>query len=132
MKEQVRPTTLQLRQPAVDQIDIVEVMHALADRTRLAIVEQLRASGERACGSFDVEVGPSTLTHHFKVLRDSGLIEQHEIGRRRINNLRTDDLEKRFPGLLASIFDADTQQARPGKGPRPATLKHATGLARQG
>lgn len=114
MKAPAKAPAVRLRQPAAEEIDIVEVMHALGDRTRLAIVSQLRASGERACGTFDVDVAASTLTHHMRVLRDSGLIEQHEIGRRRMSVLRERDLENRFPGLLDSIFGrlTDTYAAR--------------------
>lgn len=90
--------------PPADAIDVVEVMHAFADPTRLAIVRQLVDDGDRACGSFDVDVSPSTLSHHFKVLREAGVISQREQGRRRLTSLRSAVLEERFPGLLSSIF----------------------------
>lgn len=31
---------------------------------------------EHACGSFDLPVGKATRTHHFRVLREAGLIDQ--------------------------------------------------------
>ena len=51
-------------------------------------------------------VTKSTCTHHFKVLRDAGVIRQRQEGTRRLNTLRRDDLEARFPGLLGTILEA--------------------------
>ncbi len=96
--------------PALEQISLVEVLHALADPTRLTIVHTLYAETERACGTFPVAVAPSTLTHHFRVLRQAGIISQREEGNRRWTALRRDDLEQRFPGLLDSILRADARE----------------------
>ncbi|MBL0888360.1 ArsR/SmtB family transcription factor [Myceligenerans indicum] len=93
-----------LPSPPTDDIDVVDVMHALADPTRLTIVRQLLEGGEQACGGFDVRVSASTLSHHFKVLREAGVIDQREQGRHRMTSLRSTDLETRFPGLLTSVF----------------------------
>jgi DNA-binding transcriptional ArsR family regulator len=49
-------------------------------------------------------VTKSTLTHHFRVLREAGVIEQREEGTARLNSLRRDDLDRRFPGLLDAIL----------------------------
>ena len=62
--------------------------------------------GERSCGSFDVPVTKSTCTHHFKVLREAGVIAQRQDGRARLNTLRSEDLEARFPGVLDAILGA--------------------------
>jgi DNA-binding transcriptional ArsR family regulator len=51
-------------------------------------------------------VTKSTCTHHFKVLREAGVIRQRHAGTARLNALRTEDLEARFPGLLATILEA--------------------------
>jgi DNA-binding transcriptional ArsR family regulator len=53
-----------------------------------------------------VDVAPSTLSHHFKVLRESGLIRQREEANRRLTALRSADLEARFPALLATVLAA--------------------------
>lgn len=90
--------------PAPEQIDILDVLHALSDGTRMTIVQTLAASPERACGTFPVHVAPSTLTHHFRVLREAGVIRQREEGNRRWTSLRAADLEDRFPGLLERIL----------------------------
>ncbi|CNF03785.1 ArsR family transcriptional regulator [Mycobacterium tuberculosis] len=100
--------------PGVDRLDVLDVLHALADPTRMTIVRTLRADPERACGTFPVDVAPSTLSHHFRVLRESGVIRQRDDGNRRWTTLRHKDLETRFPGLLDTVVGAyDRQQARP-------------------
>jgi DNA-binding transcriptional ArsR family regulator len=60
-----------------------------------------------------VDVAPSTLTHHFRVLREAGVIRQREDGNRRWTTLRLDDLDARFPGLLEAIVTAYDRQATP-------------------
>ncbi|MFJ9458831.1 ArsR/SmtB family transcription factor [Kitasatospora sp. NPDC101447] len=95
-----------LAHPATEEIDLFDVLHALSDPTRMTIVRVLRAEPERACGTFPVDVAPSTLSHHFKVLRESGLISQREEANRRFSALRTVDLERRFPGLLDTVLAA--------------------------
>jgi len=57
-----------------------------------------------------VDVAPSTLTHHFRVLREAGVIRQRADGNRRWTTLRSADLEARFPGQLATINAAFRQQ----------------------
>ena len=94
----------ELVHPAADQLRLVDVLHALADPTRLTIVRTLQESGERACGTFPVTVAPSTLTHHFRVLREAGVVQQREAGKHRWTALRQDDLEARFPGVLHTIL----------------------------
>ena len=92
--------------PPADELTLVGVLHALADPTRMTIVQTLHAEAERACGTFPVTVSPSTLTHHFRVLREAGIIRQREEGSRRWTMLRDDDLDERFPGLLTAIMAA--------------------------
>jgi DNA-binding transcriptional ArsR family regulator len=96
--------TLTLTQPGAADLDLPTVLHALSDPVRLEIVQELYASdGERACGSFEVPVAKSTLTHHFRVLREAGIICQRHSGTSRMSKLRREDLERRFPGLLAAV-----------------------------
>jgi DNA-binding transcriptional ArsR family regulator len=91
--------------PQRDEIELGAVLHALSDPVRLKIIAALAgADRERSCGSFDVPVTKSTCTHHFKVLREAGIIQQRQEGTARLNTLRTDDLEARFPGLLGTIL----------------------------
>lgn len=96
----------ELTHPATADFDLLDVLHALSDPTRMTIVQTLRVDLERACGTFPVEVAPSTLTHHFRVLREAGVIRQREDGNRRWTTLRFDDLQARFPGLIDTIAKA--------------------------
>ena len=95
--------------PAREDIELVGVLHALSDPMRLRIVAAL-ADGEQplTCGSFELPVTKSTCTHHFKVLREAGVIRQRQHGTTRLNTLRRDDLEARFPGLLETVLRAAT------------------------
>jgi DNA-binding transcriptional ArsR family regulator len=100
--------------PEPDEFDVLDILHALSDPTRMTIVQTLRATPERACGTFPVDVAPSTLTHHFRVLREAGVIRQREDGNRRWTALRDEDLEGRFPSLLDTIVTAyETGLPRP-------------------
>lgn len=93
-----------LTHPDVAALTLVAVLHALADPTRLTIVQTLRHGPERPCGTFPVSVAPSTLTHHFRVLRQAGVIRQREQGNRRWTTLRLADLDSRFPGLVDAVL----------------------------
>jgi DNA-binding transcriptional ArsR family regulator len=101
----------ELTHPEAAELDLLDVLHALADPTRMTIVRTLRADPERACGTFPVEVAPSTLTHHFRVLREAGIIRQRQDGNRRWTTLRAADLEDRFPGLLGTVLTSYELQA---------------------
>ncbi|MER6689245.1 ArsR/SmtB family transcription factor [Streptomyces minutiscleroticus] len=93
--------------PDTDAITLQGVLDALVDPVRRSIVRQLaQAFDDLACGAFGISVSRSTGTHHFKVLRQAGVIRQYYIGTSRMNTLRTDDLEHLFPGLLPSIINA--------------------------
>lgn len=87
------------------------MLAALGDPIRLAIVRALAESGGagRPCGSFGLPVSKSTLTHHFRVLREAGIIEQRECGTRRLTALRRAQLEARYPGLLDCVLDRETR-----------------------
>ena len=96
-----------IAQPARSEIELAAVLHALSDPVRLRIVAALAVAGEEpSCGSFDLPVTKSTCTHHFKVLREAGVIQQRQRGTARLNALRRQDLDARFPGLLDSVLRA--------------------------
>ncbi len=99
--------TDQIAHPSRTELELGAVLHALSDPVRLMIVAEL-ARGEReyTCGSFALPVTKSTCTHHFKVLREAGVIHQRQQGTARVNTLRRADLEARFPGLLQTILQA--------------------------
>lgn len=104
-----------LEEPDLREIDLSAVLAALADPVRLGIVAELRARTEVACGSFDVAVARSTLSHHLKVLREAGLTRTRVEGVERRVTLREDDLDARFPGLLEAVLAAVAPK-RTGRG----------------
>ncbi|MFF8730577.1 ArsR/SmtB family transcription factor [Streptomyces sp. NPDC015171] len=105
-----------LPHPECEQIRLESVLHALSDSMRLRIVRELAATeAELSCSFFDLPVTKSTTTHHFRVLRESGVIRQVYRGTAKMNGLRRDDLDRLFPGLLDSLLAAaDRQAARIG------------------
>lgn len=82
------------------------VLYALSDPIRLCIVDTIYESGERSCGDIDVPVVKSTFSHHSRTLREAGIVHVRVQGTQRFLSIRTEDLEARFPGLLASILQA--------------------------
>lgn len=81
---------------------------------RRSIAAQLyRAPEDISCGKFDLPVARSTATHHFNVLREAGIIRQYYVGTSRMNTLRRDDLDTRFPGLLDACVREDTADTGP-------------------
>jgi DNA-binding transcriptional ArsR family regulator len=101
-----------LHHPDRDELDLPTVLHALSDPQRLRIVGQLATREEPcACSSFGLDVTKSTLTHHFRVLREAGLISQALAGTSKMNTLRRDDLDARFPGLLDAVLAAGAATA---------------------
>ncbi|MFF4547179.1 ArsR/SmtB family transcription factor [Streptomyces sp. NPDC001435] len=105
-------TSRALPHPSCDEIRLEAVLHALSDPLRLQIVRDLATDGgELSCSHFDLPVTKSTTTHHFRVLRESGVIRQVYRGTAKMNGLRREDLEQLFPGLLDSLLAAADRQA---------------------
>ena len=88
--------------PSREDIALSAVLHALSDPLRLQIVLHLVPRDEESC-AFGVPVTRSTLSHHLRVLREAGLTQTRITGTQRFVSVRRDDLEARFPGLLAAI-----------------------------
>jgi DNA-binding transcriptional ArsR family regulator len=95
-----------LSHPARHELELAAVLHALSDPMRLRIVAGLAVEDKRTCKSFNLPVTKSTCTHHFRVLREAGVIRQRVEGTARVNSLRRQDLDARFPGLLDSVLQA--------------------------
>jgi DNA-binding transcriptional ArsR family regulator len=98
-----------LPEPARSDIDLTAVLSALADPNRRALLAHLHEVGEPLdCGTLDRRVATGlsapTLSHHYKVLRESGLTRTYAEGRTRIISIRYEDVESRFPGLLAAVL----------------------------
>lgn len=97
---------MELPVPPIEQVGLSQVFRALADPLRFAVVADLaadREDGERACVSFPMPVAKSTKTHHWRVLREAGLIRQRDAGNGTFVRLRRAEFEQRFPGLLDTV-----------------------------
>jgi DNA-binding transcriptional ArsR family regulator len=87
------------------ELDLSSILHALSDPQRRTIVRELAAREEPVpCGAIELDVGKSTRTHHFRVLREAGLIEQRRDGTRKLTSLRRQEVDERFPGLLDAVL----------------------------
>lgn len=107
-----------LPEPDIADLRLETILGALADPLRLTIVRKLMLEAQaydHPCGWFGFDRPKSSLTHHFKALREAGVIRQRQYGLERRSRLRSEDLEARFPGLLALVAH---WQPSSGKKPR--------------
>ena len=104
----------ELFHPAREELSLPAVLYALSDPIRLRIVRVLAANGERACGTFGLPIAKATVSHHFKVLRETGLIQMRREGTQTLSTLRRADLDARFPGLLDAVLQAATAASPAG------------------
>ena len=95
-----------LNHPDLRALDVVAVLDALSNPLRLEAVRQIAAGSALTCGSVLPGVSKSTASHHWRVLRESGVLHQERVGRTVIMSLRENDLDTRFPGLLKAILSA--------------------------
>ena len=95
-----------LYHPERKNISLAGVLYALGDPVRLEIVRQLAMKKEQCCGDFDFAIAKSTMSNHFKILRESGVVLTRKEGTQHINTLRTQDLEELFPGLLSAVLNS--------------------------
>lgn len=97
-----------LPEPAVEDLRLEVVLGALSEPLRMGIVRKLLLDSEafdHPCGWFGLDRPKSSLTHHFKALREAGVTRQRQYGLERRSHVRVADLEARFPGLLRLVAD---------------------------
>jgi DNA-binding transcriptional ArsR family regulator len=111
-----------LHHPSVEQIQLEDVLAALGHPVRMQILRTIDQAGECACNAVPLDISKSTATHHWRVLREAGIIYQRPAGRTMLTTLRRDDLQARFPGLLDVILGACT----PGTVTGPSTKATAS------
>lgn len=102
-----------LPEPGRQDIRLEKILAVLSEPLRLTIVQQLLTGAEdydHTCGWFGLDRPKSTLTHHFKALREAGVITQRQYGLERRSRVRLDDLNARFPGLIEIILDWEPSQ----------------------
>ena len=95
-----------LKHPKTDDIELTRVLYALSDPVRLDVVRQLDREGEATCAALDGGRPKSSMSHHFKILREAGVLLTEKAGKEHFNRLRAAELEKRFPGLLRAVLRA--------------------------
>jgi DNA-binding transcriptional ArsR family regulator len=91
--------------PEADEIRLERVLYALSDSLRLSIVRQL-AEAAASCAALDRGRPKSTMSHHFRVLREAGVVRTRSEGVTHMNELRREELDRRFPGLLSAVLAA--------------------------
>lgn len=97
--------------PSIDDITLEALFYALGNDARLRIVANLANAGKKPliCAE-SVEgiedLSQSTTSHHFRVLREGGLVYSERKGKECLNTLRTAELEAKFPGVMKSILAA--------------------------
>jgi DNA-binding transcriptional ArsR family regulator len=109
--------------PAIQEVSVEAILHALSDPVRVAIYADIvRRDCSENCSTFltvrDRPIPKSTLSHHFKVLREAGLIRSERRGVEMMNTSRCDEVEKRYPGLIQTIVRAHEIQVKAEKGAR--------------
>ncbi len=121
------PTARALPHPDISDVSLPQVLFALSDPTRLDLVRELAAQGALSvaqCQAAGGDVPKSTFSHHLRTLREAGLIWSIPDGRRRTIELRRDDVDRRFPGLLTAVL-SDDRPASP-RDPDMPELRPAT------
>ncbi len=101
--------------PPIENLTVQGILHALSDPVRAAIFISLaKTESATPCCQFlqvtDRTIPKSTLSQHFRVLRESGLVHSERRGVEVRNSSRCQDIEQRFPGLLQAILRAYQQQ----------------------
>lgn len=95
-----------LYHPGKEAISLTTVLYALSDPIRLRIVRNLAKGEEEACAAFGINIPKSSLSHHFRVLRESGITRTRIEGTHRLVSLRREDLDALFPGLFDAVLRA--------------------------
>jgi DNA-binding transcriptional ArsR family regulator len=123
--------------PSIEDVTVEAILHALSDPVRVAIYAQIAgASCPQTCSNFvnisEKAIPKSTLSQHFKALREAGLVRGERQGVEMRNTSRCAEIDKRFPGLIAAIIKAHdiqlNEQAHVSKGRKrkPAGRKRKT------
>lgn len=97
--------------PSLESITIEQILFALSDSLRLTIFKSLfEMSEEKSCSYFDYLAKKNNLSHHYKILRENGVIRVRGEGRYRYLSLRKEELDHKFPHLLETIYNNSQSQ----------------------
>jgi DNA-binding transcriptional ArsR family regulator len=100
----IMPAMRAYKHPDPEDLILERVLYALSDPVRLEIVRCLAGVPEATCGELDGGRPKSSMSHHFRVLRDAGLVQTRNVGTTHMNSLRAETIDSRFPGLLGAIL----------------------------
>ena len=103
--------------PSLEEITVEGILYALSDPVRVAIFADIAAQEcSQNCSMFltvrDKAIPKSTLSQHFRALREAGLIRGERRGVEMHNVSRCAEVEERFPGLIRAIVNAHTIQSK--------------------
>ena len=113
--------------PSIEDVSVEGILHALSDPVRVAIFADIAGSPcSQNCSNFlnvsERAIPKSTLSQHFKALRDAGLISSERRGVEMHNTSRCTEIQNRFPGLIAAIVNAHKIQSQ-GRQRSPVTIQ---------
>lgn len=109
-----------LYHPSMKDVTVEGILYALSDPVRVRIYAEIaRSECPRICSNF-LELGErtlakSTLSQHFKVLRETGLIRSERKGIELHNTTRCDELNERFGAMIGAIVEAYGEQLKKKK-----------------
>jgi DNA-binding transcriptional ArsR family regulator len=114
--------------PAIEDVTVEGILHALSDSVRVAIYADIVGSDcSQTCSNFlkvnNKDVPKSTLSLHFKILREAGLIRGERHGVEMLNISRCNEIDKRFPGLIRSIVSSYQRQLAAERPPNRRTKR---------
>jgi DNA-binding transcriptional ArsR family regulator len=124
-----------LLHPSIEDITVEGILHALSDPVRVAIYADIVAQEcSHNCSMFltvsDRAIPKSTLSQHFRALREAGLIRGERRGVEMHNTSRCTEIEQRFPGLIRAIVNAHTIQSQnEARAKKPVAKRSAKRLA---
>jgi DNA-binding transcriptional ArsR family regulator len=121
--------------PSIEDVSVEAILHALSDPIRVAILSEIVGSEcSRNCSNFlnvtEKEIPKSTLSQHFKILREAGLVRGERRGVEMRNTSRCTEIDGRFPGLIAAIVNAHHIQSR--RKPRPSNANRRKSAPKSG
>lgn len=115
--------------PALEEVTVEGILYALSDPVRVAIYAGIASQQcTQRCSAFltvsDRPIPKSTLSQHFRILRENGLVRAERHGVEMRFTSRCAEIEGRFPGLMAAILNAhriqSAQNQPPKSGRRPS------------
>ena len=118
--------------PSIEDVTVEAILHALSDPVRVAIFARIASSAcPHSCSNFlnisEKAIPKSTLSQHFRALREAGLIRGERHGVEMHNTSRCAEINERFPGLIGAIVNAHQIQSAAHAGKRKATTRSPRG-----